>query len=128
MIYSSFIKSFQSYSGLRTDRHAVILAGGEGSRLKSLTRAIAGDERPKQFCSILDDRTLLDATRERTALVGRPFGNESRRGRMERLGRTAASGGHAQHTGNTSGLGAGSAERCHTGNFEPEASLFCPFL
>jgi mannose-1-phosphate guanylyltransferase len=50
-------------------RFAVILAGGEGSRLKSLTRAIAGDERPKQFCTILGERTLLDETRRRTALA-----------------------------------------------------------
>src|SRR4051794_963959 len=50
------------------DRFAVILAGGDGSRLKSLTRAIAGDERPKQFCPILNNETLLDVTRERVAL------------------------------------------------------------
>jgi mannose-1-phosphate guanylyltransferase len=29
---------------------------------------IAGDERPKQFCPILNDRTLLDETRSRVAL------------------------------------------------------------
>jgi mannose-1-phosphate guanylyltransferase len=69
---NSNIRYFQNYFSPRCNRHAVILAGGEGSRLKSLTRAIAGDERPKQFCPILDDRTLLDATRERTALVIRP--------------------------------------------------------
>ena len=51
-----------------SQRLAVILAGGEGSRLKSLTRAIAGDERPKQFCPILNDKTLLDETRARVAL------------------------------------------------------------
>lgn len=50
------------------DRHAVILAGGDGTRLRTLTRAIAGDERPKQFCPILGDETLLDKTRERSAL------------------------------------------------------------
>lgn len=49
-------------------RYAVILAGGDGSRLKSLTRAIAGDERPKQFCPILHNETLLDITRKRVAL------------------------------------------------------------
>jgi mannose-1-phosphate guanylyltransferase len=49
------------------DRVAVILAGGEGSRLKSLTRVITGDERPKQFCPILKDRTLLDETRQRVS-------------------------------------------------------------
>lgn len=46
-------------------RCAVVLAGGDGSRLRSLTRAITGDERPKQFCPILDGETLLDITRRR---------------------------------------------------------------
>lgn len=47
---------------------AVILAGGDGTRLKSLTRQIAGDERPKQFCSMLGRHTLLEETQSRTAL------------------------------------------------------------
>ena len=47
---------------------AVILAGGDGTRLKSLTRKIAGDERPKQFCSVLGKKTLLEETGNRTAL------------------------------------------------------------
>lgn len=51
------------------DRYAVILAGGDGTRLRPLTRAIAGDDCPKQFCPILGDRTLLDQTRERTAIT-----------------------------------------------------------
>jgi mannose-1-phosphate guanylyltransferase len=50
------------------NHYAVILAGGDGSRLKSLTRAIAGDERPKQFCPILNNETLLDVTRKRVGL------------------------------------------------------------
>ena len=48
-------------------RCAVILAGGDGSRLRSLTRVITGDERPKQFCPLLDGETLLDVTRRRVA-------------------------------------------------------------
>ncbi len=47
---------------------AVILAGGDGARLKSLTRHIAGDERPKQFCSVLGHGTLLEETQRRVAL------------------------------------------------------------
>lgn len=50
------------------ERCAVILAGGEGARLRSLTRAIAGDDRPKQFCPIIDGRTLLDVTRDRVRM------------------------------------------------------------
>ena len=41
---------------------------GDGTRLKSLTRKIAGDERPKQFCSVLGRRTLIEETQERAAL------------------------------------------------------------
>lgn len=54
------------------EKFAVILAGGEGSRLKALTRVILGDERPKQFCPILNGETLLGVTRERVALRIRP--------------------------------------------------------
>jgi mannose-1-phosphate guanylyltransferase len=53
-------------------RWAVVLAGGDGIRLRSLTRAIAGDERPKQFCALLEDETLLQQTVRRVAGVVRP--------------------------------------------------------
>jgi len=52
----------------RDSEWAVILAGGDGTRLKSLTRHIAGDERPKQFCSVLGHRTLLQETQLRSWL------------------------------------------------------------
>lgn len=54
------------------NRWAVILAGGEGTRLRSLTRMITGDDRPKQFCKVLGDETLLDQTRRRVSLTVRP--------------------------------------------------------
>jgi mannose-1-phosphate guanylyltransferase len=52
----------------RADRWAMILASGDGTRLRVLTRELSGDDRPKQFCPILSGRTLLDETRAR---VGR---------------------------------------------------------
>src|ERR1700685_4371929 len=48
-------------------RWGVILAGGEGERLRSLTRLIAGDDRPKQFCTLAGGRSLLAQTRVRIA-------------------------------------------------------------
>ena len=53
-------------------RWAVVLAGGEGKRLLSLTKKIAGDNRPKQFCALVDGETLLDQTRRRVWRVARP--------------------------------------------------------
>lgn len=47
----------------------LILAGGDGARLKPLTRAITGDPQPKQFCPLLDGETLLDRTRRCVGLL-----------------------------------------------------------
>ena len=51
---------------------AIILAGGDGTRLQSMTRAITGDNRPKQFVPVIGRRTLLDQTRRRVALSFEP--------------------------------------------------------
>lgn len=51
------------------ERWGLILAGGEGVRLRALTRAITGDESPKQFCALLGRETLLEQTRRRAALA-----------------------------------------------------------
>lgn len=50
-----------------TSQWGLILAGGDGTRLRSLTRQITGDDRPKQFCPIFDNEPLLDRTRRRVA-------------------------------------------------------------
>lgn len=39
---------------------ALVLAGGEGSRLRELTTVAGGTSVPKQFCSLVDGRTLLE--------------------------------------------------------------------
>jgi hypothetical protein len=54
------------------ERWALILAGGEGLRLRPLTRAIAGEDRPKQFCAVIGGDTMLEWTRRRTALTVPP--------------------------------------------------------
>jgi mannose-1-phosphate guanylyltransferase len=58
----------------RSDAWAVLLAGGDGTRLQSLTFKVAGDSRPKQFCRIFGSRSLLAHTRERL----RPIFREDR--------------------------------------------------
>ena len=50
---------------------ALILAGGDGTRLRALTRRVSGDARPKQFCPLLDGDTLLNRTRRRVDLLTR---------------------------------------------------------
>jgi mannose-1-phosphate guanylyltransferase len=45
---------------------AIVLAGGEGVRLRPLVRQITGDERPKQYVALLDSRSLLRQTLDRT--------------------------------------------------------------
>jgi len=49
----------------------LVLAGGDGTRLRSLTQLIAGAPIPKQYCRILGPRSLLETTLSRIApLVG----------------------------------------------------------
>jgi mannose-1-phosphate guanylyltransferase len=59
-------------TGNYSERTAIILAGGEGTRLRSLTRKIYGAEVPKQFCPILGNETLWERTRQRAALSVAP--------------------------------------------------------
>jgi mannose-1-phosphate guanylyltransferase len=44
---------------------ALVLAGGDGVRLRELTRLIAGAPIPKQYCRITGDRSLLQMTLSR---------------------------------------------------------------
>jgi mannose-1-phosphate guanylyltransferase len=58
-------------SSTSNKRHtwAVVLAGGDGTRLQKLTHSISGDARPKQFCQFFGRKSLLDQTRERIAPI-----------------------------------------------------------
>ena len=64
-------RSFASCPYGLTDPWVLILAGGDGTRLRSLTSQLTGDARPKQFCALARGETMLDATRRRAALLAR---------------------------------------------------------
>jgi mannose-1-phosphate guanylyltransferase len=50
---------------------AVILAGGDGTRLRELSYKVSGDCRPKQFCEFFGGKSLLAHTRDRLQPVFR---------------------------------------------------------
>src|SRR5579875_2258112 len=54
-------------------RAAIILAGGDGTRLSALVRGMTGREVPKQFCSLLGESTLLERTRRRVEMTVAPY-------------------------------------------------------
>ncbi len=54
-------------TGNEKHRWGVILAGGDGNRLRPLTHLLSDDDRPKQFCPLLDGKTLLAQTQLRIA-------------------------------------------------------------
>ncbi|HLB54697.1 MAG TPA: sugar phosphate nucleotidyltransferase, partial [Gemmatimonadales bacterium] len=54
--------------GIEDRLWAVVLAGGEGARLRPLTRRVCGDDRPKQYAALVGSRSLLRQTLDRVAL------------------------------------------------------------
>lgn len=55
-----------------SDRIALLLAGGDGTRLQELTREIAGIPIPKQYCRLLHESSLLENTLLRAQLFTSP--------------------------------------------------------
>ncbi len=52
-------------------RWSMILSGGEGERLRALTERWLGQHRPKQYCTFVGSRTMLEHTLDRAVqLVG----------------------------------------------------------
>lgn len=54
------------------ERWAIVLAGGEGTRLSRLTVSRYGEHRPKQYCSFLGSRTMFDHTLDRAVSFAGP--------------------------------------------------------
>ncbi|MFP5236391.1 MAG: sugar phosphate nucleotidyltransferase [Acidobacteriota bacterium] len=53
------LESKRSLVDQENKRWGILLAGGDGTRLRRLTRFISGDDRPKQFCRVLGPQTLF---------------------------------------------------------------------
>jgi mannose-1-phosphate guanylyltransferase len=54
-------------SSLRT--WSIVLAGGEGERLRALTKRWLGGHRPKQYCAFVGNRSMLQHTLDRAVVV-----------------------------------------------------------
>jgi mannose-1-phosphate guanylyltransferase len=54
------------------DLWGIVLAGGSGTRLRSFTRRLYGDDRPKQYCAIIGRRTMLQHTHDRALMLVEP--------------------------------------------------------
>lgn len=51
------------------DLWGIVLAGGEGARLKKFVRECLGSEAPKQFCAFVGQRTMLEHTVHRATML-----------------------------------------------------------
>jgi len=63
------ISKAQSAADARLNRVALLLAGGDGTRLQELTCQIAGVPIPKQYCRLLHGISMLEATISRARIL-----------------------------------------------------------
>ena len=54
---------------VNTNLWGIVLAGGDGNRLKDFTTKIYGYHRPKQYCKIVHSKSLLKLTRDRALKI-----------------------------------------------------------
>jgi mannose-1-phosphate guanylyltransferase len=57
------------YGAYNRTRWAIVLAGGDGVRLRSLTLKLTGRPIPKQFCVLVGSQTMLEQTCRRVAIA-----------------------------------------------------------
>jgi mannose-1-phosphate guanylyltransferase len=60
--------------GIASLPHAIVLAGGSGERLRPVTERWLGEHRPKQYCTFVGNRSMLQHTLDRVKAVV-PQGN-----------------------------------------------------
>lgn len=48
-----------------SNRWVIVLAGGEGDRMRSFTEARYGQHRPKQYCAFIGDKSMIEHTYDR---------------------------------------------------------------
>jgi mannose-1-phosphate guanylyltransferase len=66
---NTVVRARQQHAPTGGGTWAVVLAGGEGSRLRALTTTASGVAVPKQFCSLRGGASLLDEALQRAAAV-----------------------------------------------------------
>ncbi|MGH9341001.1 MAG: sugar phosphate nucleotidyltransferase [Acidobacteriota bacterium] len=62
-----------NYPGAKEEpRWAIVLSGGEGKRMQSLTQRWLGNNRPKQYCTFVGSRSMLEHTIDRAGSIVPP--------------------------------------------------------
>lgn len=69
MSYSAQHPSRSSAAQRKNSLWAIILAGGNGNRLQMFTRRFYDHDRPKQYCTFVGSRSLVQHTYDRTAKI-----------------------------------------------------------